>query len=452
MARSRLAPRQVLQSSKNSYAITQVLSETGGQGGIYLARDRNGQKRVVKWYWKNDPLQKRNIEKMAQNGAPAQLEALSGVKFLWPLDYVVNESSFGYIMEYVDASQRYNYESVVVHDKKGGVIWDHLTLCEMSALLLSGFNALHSAGYCYMDVSRDNISFGRSGDIIIFDPDNIRVNDPDALDPAKNDSPVSGTPGFIAPEILNRVNNPNTKTDLWQLSVLLFLLWVKHHPLDGELALDDDKYNDINLLCKNPKFIFDPKQKDNYVGGDMDDFGYVNAWWRMTPKPMRDLFVRAFTDGRSPSGRVYESVWVNAINDAKANYIKKCPFCGKYASTSSPFCFCCKSKLSAGICLLIFENGKRVKTLPVSDDAVFSGGDLSHMLKDVKRFATVASNPKKPWIKGLSNETSRPWLCERQDGSPFTVASGARMTLKHRNKFSVSTKYGDVGVCAYDFG
>jgi DNA-binding helix-hairpin-helix protein with protein kinase domain len=453
MSKSRLAPSQVLQSAKNTYTIRQVLSETGGQGGIYLATNRRGQKRVVKWYWKNNAEQKRNIEKMALDGVPAQLNALSGVKFLWPLDYVSNSESFGYIMEYIDVSKRYNYESVIVHDKKGGAMWDHSTLCEMSSRLLVGFNALHSAGYCYMDVSRDNISFGKPGDIVIFDPDNIRVNDPDTLDPTKNDSPVSGTPGFIAPEILNRVNNPNTKTDLWQLAVFLFLLWVKHHPMDGELVMDDDKYNDINLLCKDPKFIFDPAERDNYVGGDTRDFGYVNTWWNLTPKPMRDLFTRAFTEGKYPTGRVYESAWVSVIDDVKANYLKKCPRCGRFVSNAAPACFCCKAKLpvASGVCLLVFENGKRVKTIPVSDGKAFCGKDLSPMLRDVNHFATVVPNPAKPSLKGLTNETSDPWFCQKRDGAIFTVNSGARMVLKHRNKFAIATKYGKVGICVYDF-
>ncbi|MDR1537115.1 MAG: hypothetical protein LBU32_03810 [Clostridiales bacterium] len=478
MAKSKLSVNQVITSGRNSYTIVKALNDTGSQGGIYLASDKSGQSCVLKWYWRNDAAQSGNIEKMTQSGLPEQLMRLRGIKFLWPLDYVSNNESFGYILEYIDTSPRYNYESVMIHEGKGGALWDHEFLCRMSLILLEGFHKLHASGYCFMDVSRDNISFSDAGDIVVFDPDCIRVNDPDELDPAKKNSPVDGTPGFIAPEILRRENNPNTRTDLWQLSVLLFLLWVKHHPLDGELVLEDEKYNDINLLSKDPKFIFDRAKKDNCVEGDMEEFGYVNTWWLLTPEPMREMFLKAFTTGCDPQNRLFEFAWKNAIDDVRANYLGKCPSCGRLVNKYAQLCICCRKPLPkqhppvkapvaanptqaakppssqsyTGVCLLVFEEGKRVKTIPIKNSAVFYGRDLSKMLDGKKKYGSIVESPQNPSIIGLRNETSTPWTCIKADGKSFTVGNGSSMIIKHRNKFIIETDSGKVGISIFDFG
>lgn len=470
MARSKLEINTTIMSAKNrAYTITKELNSSGGQGCIYLANSL-GRDWVIKWYWQDDPNQKKHIQDMVIKGRPSNLSRVDKVKFLWPVDFIQNDRSFGYVMEYINTKHLYNYEDVLLHGANGRAKWDHLMLCQMSIKLLKGFYALHSAGYCYMDISRDNLSFDKDNNIFVFDPDNIQVNDPDRIDATKCGSSVSGTPGFIAPEILKGINNPNTKTDLWQIAVFLFLLWVKHHPFDGELVLNDDRYNDMNLLCTEPHFIFDEKYPDNYVGEDKDNFGYVNAWWQITPKPIRDVFTEAFTKGVDPLYRVYEAKWVNAINTIMASELTECPHCGMHVNKYAPICMYCFQKLPeakrqeeehihaseareqySGLCVLIFENGKRKKIVETKVGDSFSGEMLSPFLKDYSKFASIVSNPLNPDIKGIKNETELTWECQKQDGSKFEVMPGASMVLRHRNRFVVNTDYGNVGVLVYDF-
>ncbi len=466
MARSRLEINSLIMSVRNNaYTVTKELNATGGQGCIYLATCL-GKQWVIKWYWQDDPVQKKHISDMVMKGRPSNLSRVEKVKFLWPLDFISNEQSFGYVMEYIDTSELYNYETVLLHGSNGGPKWDHEKLCEMSVRFLKSFYALHSSGYCYMDISRDNLSFDKDGNIYVFDPDNIQMNDPERVDATKCDSSVSGTPGFIAPEILKRINNPNTKTDLWQMSVFLFLLWVKHHPFDGELVLKDDKYNDMNILTLEPHFIFDESQPDNYVGNDKDNFGYVNAWWAITPKPMRDVFMQAFTKGIDPMYRVYESKWVNAINTIIESYLTECPHCSKKVNKYAPICMYCFGELPkvelpkeevkqaddhTGICILIFENDKRKRILKTEIGTKFTGNDISPFLRETEIFASIVANPRNPEIKGIKNETNETWNCRKQDGAVFKVVPGASMVLRHRNRFVVDTEFGKVGILVYNF-
>ena len=471
MARSRLEIDSVIMSAKNNaYTVTKELNSSGGQGCIYLAKCL-GEDWVIKWYWQDDPVQRKHIQDMVIKGRPSNLSRVEHVKFLWPVDFLSNGRSFGYVMEYIDTSKLYNYEAILLHGKYGGPKWDHEMLCEMSTRLLKGFYALHSAGYCYMDISRDNLSFDKDKNIFVFDPDNIQVNDPERIDATRYGSTVSGTPGFIAPEILNGINNPNTKTDLWQMSVFLFLLWVKHHPFDGELVLNDDRYNDMNLLCSDPHFIFDPSQPDNYVGDDKENFGYVNAWWAITPKPMKELFMKAFTQGIDPVYRVYEAAWVNAAKEILEKELTTCPHCSHKVNKYAPICMYCFGELPQierdepqkqkpqppeeeeyeGMCIIVFENNQRKRIFRTDLGISFTGGQVSSFIGGDEPFASIVANPLNPNIKGIKNETQTPWHCTKQDGSHFEVQSGASMVLRHRNKFVIDTPKGKVGILVYNF-
>ncbi len=73
----------------------------------------------------------------------------------------------------------------------------------------------------------------------------------------------------MAPEIVRGEAVPGTQTDLFSLAVLLFYMFVMHHPLEGkkELAI---KCLDLPAMKKlygtEPLFIFDPVDRLKCAG------------------------------------------------------------------------------------------------------------------------------------------------------------------------------------------
>ncbi len=64
----------------------------------------------------------------------------------------------------------------------------------------------------------------RLGDILICDNDNVTSE-------KHADKSILGTPRFMAPEIVRGDGLPNVQSDLFSLSVLLFYMFMVHHPL-----------------------------------------------------------------------------------------------------------------------------------------------------------------------------------------------------------------------------
>ena len=86
---------------------------------------------------------------------------------------------------------------------------------------------------------------------------------------------VKGTPRFMAPEIVRDEASPSRKTDLFSLSVLLFYMFLVHHPLEGKKeatthCLDLAAMN--KLYGSSPCFIFDLGDNSNApVAGYQDN-------------------------------------------------------------------------------------------------------------------------------------------------------------------------------------
>ena len=97
------------------------------------------------------------------------------------------------------------------------------TLTTVGFELAHSFWQLHAKGLCYRDISFGNI---------FFDPNNgeVRICDNDNTDVNKKPGAISGTPRFMAPEIVRGDSNPDADTDLFSLSVLLFYMFMFNHP------------------------------------------------------------------------------------------------------------------------------------------------------------------------------------------------------------------------------
>jgi len=150
---------------------------------------------------------------------------------------------------------------------------------------------LHSKGLCYRDISFGNLFLDpANGEILICDNDNVAID-------GNPGTGILGTPRFMAPEVVRGGSLPSIQTDLFSLAVLLFYLFLVHHPLEGkkELAIHSfDLPAMTRLYGTDPVFIFDPRDHSNRPVPGCHDNALVN--WPLYPS-----FCGIFSPGHSPA-------------------------------------------------------------------------------------------------------------------------------------------------------
>ncbi len=269
---------------------------SGGQGQVYHTQ-LHGRDYALKWYFLHYATddQRLRIEKLIQKGPPND-------RFLWPLDLADTPEvpGFGYIMPLREPRFRGMAELM-----SREVDPTFLALTHVAIELADSFLRLHSLGLCYTDISFGNIFFDpETGEVSICDNDNVAVE-------GEGRGGVLGTPRFMAPEIVRGEGKPGVAGDLYSLSVILFYMFMVHHPLEGKrereiVCLDLEAMR--KLYGTDALFIFDPRHGANRpVAGIHNN---ATLFWNLYPDYLRDAFIRAFTDGlRDPSARVRESEW-----------------------------------------------------------------------------------------------------------------------------------------------
>lgn len=96
--------------------------------------------------------------------------------------------------------------------------------------MIAGLSAIHAGGIIHRDIKPNNIMLDESGPeicVVIMDFGLARMHEPDET--AGAHSVVAGTPGYMAPEILNG-QGPSQATDLFALGVLLHQVFAGERP------------------------------------------------------------------------------------------------------------------------------------------------------------------------------------------------------------------------------
>jgi serine/threonine protein kinase len=410
----------------------------GGQGEVYRAV-LGGKPVALKWYFPASATseQRKALETLVRMGPPSD-------KFLWPLELASADGvpDYGYVMPLREA----RYKGIVDMMKRR-VEPSFRALATAGFELSHSYQLLHSKGLCYRDLSFGNAFFDPdSGDILICDNDNVAVD-------SGAQASVLGTPRFMAPEIVRGEALPSTQTDLFSLSVLLFCMFMVHHPLEGkkELAIKCLDYPAMTKLYgTEPIFIFDPSDASN----EPDPSYHKNAlvFWKIYPKFLRDLFIKAFTDGiRDPQhGRVRESNWRAAMVRLRDSifYCASCQAENFYdadalaASGGMPgMCWSCSKQLVLPPRIRI---GRNVVMLN-SDTKLFPHHVDDNMIYNFTQpVAAVAQHPKDPTLWGLKNLSQENWVSSTSEGTVKDVAPGSSLSLKVGTKINFGKLEGEI--------
>ncbi|MFF4011614.1 protein kinase [Streptomyces sp. NPDC001717] len=399
----------------------------GGQGEVYRVRTPVGE-RALKWYYPTcaTPAQEDIVRQLVDRD-------FDDDRFLWPRDFVSDgRGGFGYLMEI--RPDRFKGLPALFRRQLKTTPRALLAACLYT---VEAYQALHSRGIAYRDISWGNIFFDpTTGEVLVCDNDNAVVEG--------DSTGISGTMEFMAPELVRGDPgvSPGTQSDLHSLSVLLFMLLMNHHPLKGRLELAIrclDEAAERKLYGKQPLFVFDPVDRSN--APDPVEHATVLATWKVAPPCLRDLFVKNFTTGlRAPATRVRESQWRDTLR-AVLDAVVDCAHCGKQnmtepLSAAPGNCWACNAALVLPPRLvlttppprtehhILLHRTSRVQAHHLAPEPA------RHDYGDGTLVAQLTEHPQRPGKFGLANRSGSSWTGTRADGTTQEIAPGQTVPLR----------------------
>ena len=373
----------------------------GGQGTVYKVAYDGGEY-ALKWYLPGylkglKPNYKRfykNLEDNVAMGSPSPA-------FLWQTAIAVTgkkSEGFGYIMglrppqyeeftKFIKAKVRFSSTEAVI----------------VAALnVVEAFQALHRKGLSYQDLSPGNFFINKdNGDVLVCDNDNAAPNG--------ENLGVAGTPGYMAPEVVLGKSTPNTDTDLFSLSVILFELFFMSHPLDGANCC---KYPCLtqqvekDLYAINPTFVMDKSGTNPPVRGVHSN---LIKLWPVYPDFLHDAFSTAFGEGiKNSNKRLTERDWQKILHNLLGNSVP-CPRCGElnFADKATGGVLTCDCGKQYRVPIKAKVNGFEIYAAPdrkITEYHVGKNGD--------KSFSAFMESKKNPGVFGLRNDTDKTWYVE----------------------------------------
>ena len=269
------------------------------------------------------------------------------------------------------------------------------------------------------------------GDVLICDNDNVGVN-------RQSNCQVWGTMPFMAPELVRgEAAHPSTETDLHSLAVLLFHLWVWHHPLHGTMEYEVRCWDDParkKIYGLSPVFVFDPTDDRNRLPGD-PTYAVAARRWALCPRSLQELFVHAFTVGlHDPARRVTEGQWQDLCLQLRDGVIG-CPACRAVnlweAGTAGMTCWNCRKPVAIP--------PRLVFTLPGGTHHILLTRDARILRRHVdptgpvERASDVVGqmkqHPSNPAVWGLCNMTATPWTATAADDKMIEVPAQKSLPL-----------------------
>lgn len=287
-----------------------VLKELGrgGQGIVYLC-EFSGNQYALKWYLQDyKDVFYQNLKNNVNAGSPSKSKA-----FLWPLMLTKKQhDSFGYVMqlrpqEYKEFGQfllaRVHFASV------SAMLNAAFQMCE-------GFYHLHLNGYSYQDLNDGNFFINpQTGDLLICDNDNVTAHG--------QNLGIMGKMRYMAPEVVEG-NRPDKYSDYFSLAVMLFLLFFKNHPLEGQKTLKAPcmtEEGEKKHYGSEALFIYDKDSQENLPVRGV----HINviSLWPHFPEVLRNAFIDAFSQShlKNPGHRWIESRWEKVLIEIRNSLI-----------------------------------------------------------------------------------------------------------------------------------
>lgn len=400
--------------------------DRGKQGTVYEV-EYGGEPMALKWYH-NDYIKSlerfgefyANIENNIREGSPSDM-------FLWPVDISeMFDGSFGYIMRLVPAEYKPLSRFLLnEHFESFGARIDAM------ANFVNGFRILHKKGYRHHDLNDGNFFIDRiSGRVLACDNDNVAREG--------HDSGIVGKMRYMAPEVVVGDKLPDTFTDRYSLSVILFFLAFKTHPLEGQGATPPclTPAAQRQIYGTAPVFVFDPADASNRPIKGVHDSAI--EMWSIWPEHIRQMFVRSFSKDSMrynkltdeyAAARPDEDEWLTALVHARGSLVT-CPHCGseEFAGIDADaMCTACHRPLGITAAIRLGEY-----CLPAAPGVRLYRIQLESCDDDTALMpvAEVIASPADPTSFGIRNLSQKSWRCITSQGVERELPHGAIMPVK----------------------
>lgn len=408
-----------LEDGRGTITIVKKLGE-GGQGYVYQI-NHCGKEYALKWY-KAKSLKKPN--EFRENLISNIKEKAPTESFLWPLAITKTyQGTFGYVMG-LRLSGFYEFSDFLIGKREFTSIDNML---KAAIHIVNSFRVLHNNGFSYQDLNDGNFFINPdNGEVLICDNDNVSQYG--------HNSGIAGKCRYMAPAVVVGRKAPDKRTDQFSLAVVLFLLLLRNHPLEGETIqrkpvmteqMQKRYYGEI------PVFIADPTNASNRpVMGIHNNF--IKRWPQM-PEYIQNAFIRSFSHEVMCEDKmgVTEKEWLKYLLAFRAEVIV-CPNCGQETryDKAGMSCICCKRPIQhfgymkTPYYQIPLFNGKEIMEAYITD--CYDQNESCNLV------AVVSQNKTKTKI-ALQNKENEPWnigSIEVKPNERCIIAPGMKFRLK----------------------
>lgn len=394
----------------------------GGQGDVYVV-EQCGEQKALKWY-KSDGMGKDPrafYENLRHNYSKQSPDKNI---FLWPEDITEwIDGRFGYVMPLRPDGYYEVGEFLLTNVRFKSM----QTVVDAALNIVSAYRILHNNGYCYQDLNDGNFFINpNTGHVLICDNDNVA--------PEGTHTGIIGKPGYIAPEVILGQNEkdltkrkmPDTYSDRFSMSIIIFMLFTLTRPLEGKRVFGDvprtEKLMD-EVYGSDPHFIMDDVNHPKY-GPDRNEQKNVFKFWDVLPNHIKEFFLNAFSQKaiKNPGARPTEISWIQLLVRFRSEIIR-CQ-CGAdifIKNGESTVCSKCKKQMHIPYCLNL--TGCDYKVPGVPDSRIYrcqlGSCNAKEALNPVGRVLANQANPNQ---FGIRNLTQKYWNAETPSGKDRKVA------------------------------
>ena len=430
---ARLKKNQQLRlTDGRTITVTDKLGE-GGQGIVYKVRiDSTGAEKALKWYFLTKLKEPRkfynHLQSNIDNGAPSN-------SFIWAeeLTEYIDGEPFGYIMDIYPRG----YEEFTKYLMARARFSSVKAMVDAALNIVVAFKDLHNKGYNYQDLNDGNFSINpQNGKVLICDNDNVMGHG--------ESSGVLGKARYMAPEVVRGEKTPDKLTDRFSLAVILFMLLVGDHPLEGQKtnvsALTNK--NDRKFFGSEPVFMFDATDHSNapILGLHQNAI----AMWNCFPSYIQKAFQRSFSQESllQCKNRLLEQEWFHLLVRLKSSIVKS-PYSGSEMFLECDRAMACPDTKKSVKPVGYLRFDKRTNT--EIDIPIFAGVTLYeyHMNSNSEDFVTESAGIEEKSGKfGLRNKSNHRWSISTPSGKNASKQNGEATALG--NGFQIDFGNGNI--------
>lgn len=203
------------------YSLTSFPIGYGCYGEVYIcdhirSKERRAVKIIDKIWISEEMIENRTVLNEVEI-----LKTLDHPNVLKVFEYFEDDRNYYIVMEYCKEGDLYDELQVLGK-------FDEESTGKIMNQLLSGLNYIHRRNVIHRDIKLDNILLSGKGKDLCIKIIDFNIS---TFNLGKRLSKVTGTPNYIAPEVIK--GNYTEKCDMWSCGVIMYLLLVGSFPFDG---------------------------------------------------------------------------------------------------------------------------------------------------------------------------------------------------------------------------